>query len=144
MLDAKAAAAAAVKAKYSGAKVRAAVLCTCSGITCHPTAMAATHLQVTIKKFGRKIEVPAESDAALTPTRQARRVQQKRRRFLLGQRALREKLEAVEALTHGPEAVAAARARGIATPPIKMRESLGRRAPPKTDAAPADAISAAQ
>lgn len=76
---------------------------------------------MTIKKFGRRIEVPAESDAALTPTRQARRVESKRRTFLTKQRALRAQLEATEAATHGPEAIAAAKARAIATPPIRRR-----------------------
>ena len=76
---------------------------------------------MTIKKFGRRIEVPAESDAALTPTRQARRVESKRRTFLTKQRALRAQLEVTEAATHGPEAIAAAKARAIATPPIRRR-----------------------
>lgn len=95
-LSAKAAAAAAVKQRYSGA-------------------------MVTIKKFGRKITLPAESDAALKPTRQARRVEQKRRRFLTEQRRLRKELETVEASTHGAAAVEAQRQAAIARPPMRMR-----------------------
>jgi len=83
---------------------------------------------VTIKKFGRKIDVPVESDAALTPMRQARRVEQKRRTFLSQQRGLRDRLEAVEAATHGEAAVAAARERALAMPVIKRREPGKRRA----------------
>lgn len=65
--------------------------------------------------------MPAESDAALTPTRQAKRVERKRRTFLSGQRALRAQMDALEEATHGAEAVEAARARGKATPPMRMR-----------------------
>ena len=154
-LDARSAAAEAIKKKYSGAKVRSGkrrrrrgrcrCSCCCASL-CSP-GYVSSHwppvlVQVTIKKFGRKIDVPVESDAALTPTRQARRVEQKRRTFLSKERGLRAQLEAVEAATHGEAAVKAARERALATPLIKRREPGKRSAGAEGAAGAAEAAQA--